>query len=60
VQKGGNVKGMPVAALNFEFGGMIAGQYDDLGKIRRYVYAEECHTFQAIDSTLGYILTDCL
>ena len=35
VQKGGNVKGMPVAALNFEFGGMVAGQYDDLGKIRR-------------------------
>ena len=60
VQKGGNVKGMPVAALNFEFGGMVAGQYDDLGKIRRYVYAEECHTFQAIDSNLGYILTDCL
>ena len=60
VQKGGNVKGMPVAALNFEFGGMVAGQYDDLGKIRRYVYAEECHLFKGIDSTLGYILTDCL
>lgn len=60
VQKGGNVKGMPVAAMNFEFGGMLAGQYDDLGKIRRYVYAEECHLFKAIDSTFGYILTDCL
>ena len=60
VQKGGSVKGMPVAALNFEFGGMVAGQYDDLGKIRRYVYAEECHLFKAIDSNLGYILTDCL
>ena len=28
VQKSGNVKGMPVAALNFDFGGMVAGQYD--------------------------------
>lgn len=60
VQKGGAVKAMPVAALNFEFGGMIAGQYDDLGRIRRYVWAEEVHTFKMIDASLGYLLTDCL
>jgi hypothetical protein len=60
VQKSGNVKGMPVAALNFEFGGMQAGQYDSLDATRRYVYAEEVQQFKAIDSTLGYILTDCL
>jgi len=59
VQKNG-VKGMPVAALNFEFGAPVAGQYDDLGKIRRYVYAEESHVFSKIDSNFGYILTDCL
>ena len=40
VQKSGNVKGMPVAALNFQFGSMVAGQYDSLDKTRRYVYAE--------------------
>jgi len=51
---------MPVAALNFEFGGMQAGQYDSLDATRRYVYAEEVQQFKAIDSTLGYILTDCL
>ena len=60
VQKSGNVKGMPVAALNFDFGGMQAGQYDSLDATRRYVYAEEVQQFKAIDSTLGYILTDCL
>jgi len=60
VQKSGNVKGMPVAALNFSFGGMVAGQYDSLDATRRYVYAEEVQQYKAIDSTLGYILTDCL
>ena len=59
VQKSGNVKGMPVAALNFEFSGMVAGQYDSLDKTRRYVYAEEVHQFKAIDSTLGHVLTGC-
>ena len=60
VQKSGNVKGMPVAALNMEFGGMVAGQYDSNDRTRRYVYAEEVHEFKAIDSTLGRIITDCL
>ena len=59
VQKSGNVKGMPVAALNFEFAGMVAGQYDSLDLTRRYVYAEEVHSFKAIDSTLGHVMTGC-
>jgi len=60
VQKSGNVKGMPVAALNFQFGSMVAGQYDSLDKTRRYVYAEEVNQFKAIDSTLGHVVTNCL
>ena len=60
VQKSGNVKGMPTAALNLEFGGMIAGQYDSLDRTRRYVYAEEVHSFKLIDASLGYVLNDCL
>ena len=60
VQKSGNVKGMPVAALNFQFGSMVAGQYDSLDKTRRYVYAEEVNQFKAIDSTLGHVVTSCL
>ena len=60
VQKSGNVKGMPVAALNFQFGSMVAGQYYSLDKTRRYVYAEEVHAVQAIDSTLGHVVTNCL
>ncbi len=60
VQKSGNVKGMPVAALNFQFGNMVAGQYDSLDKTRRYVYAEEVNQFKAIDSTLGHVVTACI
>ena len=59
-QKSGNVKGMPVAALNFDYGSMVAGQYDSLDSVKRYVYAEEVHTFQAIDVSLGYLVTSCL
>ena len=59
VQKS-NVKGMPTAALNLEYGGMIAGQYDSLDRTRRYVYAEEVHNFKLIDASLGYVITDCL
>ena len=60
VQKSGNVKGMPVGALSLSFNDMVAGQYDSLDRTRRYVYAEEVGTFHAVDSTLGFILTDCL
>lgn len=60
VQKSGNVKGQPLAAINFEFGGMIAGQYDSLDRTVRTVYAEEVHQFKAIDSTLGHVVTNCL
>lgn len=60
VQKSGNVKGMPVAALNLSFNDMVAGQYDSLDRTRRYVYAEEVNVFHAVDSTLGRIITDCL
>ena len=60
VQKSGNVKGMPVAALNLSFSDMVSGQYDSLDKTRRYVWGEEVNTFHAVDSTLGRIITDCL
>lgn len=60
VQKSGNVKGMPVAALNLQFSDMVAGQYDSLDRTRRYVYAEEVHKFHAVDSTLGRIITACV
>ena len=60
VQKSGNVKGMPVAALNLSFQDMVAGQYDSNDKTRRYVYGEEVGVFHAVDSTLGRIITDCL
>ena len=60
VQKSGNVKGMPVAALNLAFSDMVSGQYDSLDRTRRYVWGEEVNTFHAVDSTLGRIITDCL
>lgn len=60
VQKSGNVKGMPVGALNLQFSDMVAGQYDSLDRTRRYVYAEETQVFHAVDSTLGRIITTCV
>ena len=60
IQKSGGVKAMPTAALNLEFGGAQAGQYDSLDSTRRYVYAEEVHTMKLIDASLGYVVTDCL
>jgi len=60
VQKSGNVKGMPVAALNLAFSDMVSGQYDSLDKTRRYVWGEEVNTFHAVDQNLGFIVTDCL
>jgi len=59
VQKSGNVKGMPVAALNLQYSNMVAGQYDSLDKTRRYVWGEEINTFHKVDATLGHVLTGC-
>ena len=59
VQKSGNVKGMPVAALDLRYSGMVAGQYDSNDKTRRYVWGEEVNTFHTVDSTLGHVLTGC-
>ena len=60
VQMSGRVRAMPVAALNFEFGSRVSGQYDSTDGLRRTVWADEYHTVQAIDSTLGHVVTNCL
>jgi hypothetical protein len=39
---------------------MIAGQYDSLDLIRRYVWAEQVNEFKMIDSSFGFLVTDCL
>ena len=59
VQKSGNVKGMPVAALDLRYSDMVAGQYDSNDKTRRYVWGEEVNTFHTVDGTLGHVLTGC-
>jgi len=60
VSKSGNVKAMPVAALDFEFSGLSAGQYDALDSTRRYVWNEEVQSFTKVDDTFAYLLTNCL
>ena len=60
VSKTGNVKAMPVTALDFEYKDMIAGQYDSLDLIRRYVWAEQVNEFKMVDSSFGFLITDCL
>lgn len=60
VSKSGNVKAMPVAALDFEFNNMTAGQYDHQDMTRRYVWAEQVNQFAKIDDSFAYLVTDCL
>ena len=60
VSKTGNVKAMPVAALDFEYKDMIAGQYDSLDLIRRYVWSEQVNLFSKIDDSFAFLVTDCL
>lgn len=60
VSKTGNVKAMPVTALDFEYKDMIAGQYDSLDLIRRYVWAEQVNQFKMVDSSFGFLVSDCL
>lgn len=60
VSKSGNVKAMPVTALDFEYKDMIAGQYDSLDLVRRYVWAESVNEFKMVDNSFAYLVTDCL
>jgi len=60
VSKSGGVKAMPVAALDFEFSGVQAGQYDSLDSTRRYVWSEEVNAFTKVNDSFAYLLTDCL
>jgi len=54
------VKLMPVSALNFNYKGMEAGQYDSLDLTRRYVWAEESGVLQVIDANYGVLVNNCL
>ena len=59
-QKSGGVKSMPVAALNMEFKGLQAGQYDSIDLTRRHVYGEHVQQFKLVDASRGLRLTSCL
>ena len=59
-QKSGGVKAMPVAALNMQYKGLQAGQYDSLDLVRRHVWGEHVQQFRLVDATRGRLLTDCL
>jgi hypothetical protein len=59
-QKSGGVKAMPVAALNMQYKGLQAGQYDSLDLVRRHVWGEHVQQFKLVDATRGRLLTNCL
>ena len=59
-QKSGGVKAMPVAALNMQYKGFVAGQYDSLDLVRRHVWGEHVQQFKLVDATRGRLLTNCL
>ena len=59
-QKSGGVKAMPVAALNMQYKGLQAGQYDSLDLVRRHVWGEHVQLFKKVDATRGLLIDDCL
>ena len=59
-QKSGGVKAMPVAALNMQYKGLQAGQYDSLDLVRRHVWGEHVQQFKLVDATRGRLLINCL
>ena len=59
-QKSGGVKAMPVAALNMQYKGLQAGQYDSLDLVRRHVWGEHVQQFKLVDATRGRLLYNCL
>ena len=59
-QKSGGVKAMPVAALNMQYKGLVAGQYDSLDLVRRHVWGEHVQQFKLVDRARGRLLTNCL
>ena len=59
-QKSGGVKAMPVAALNMQYKGLQAGQYDSLDLVRRHVWGEHVQLFKKVDAARGRLLTNCL
>jgi hypothetical protein len=60
IQQQGGVKMAPLAAANFSFMPLYAGQYDSLDKTTRNVWAEMIDQDKIIDSNMGYCLTSCL
>ena len=51
---------LPVAALNFEHKGYETGVYDSPDLTARNVFIGERMIYKAIDSKLGFVMTDCL
>jgi hypothetical protein len=60
IQQQGGVKMAPLAAANFSFMPLYAGQYDSLDKTTRNVWVEMIDQDKIIDSQMGYCLTSCL
>jgi hypothetical protein len=56
----GAVRTLPVAALNFELESLNSGMYEPPGMITKNVYVSETQVYKAIDSKLGFVVTDCL
>jgi hypothetical protein len=54
------VKLMPVAACNFQYKDIQAGQYDSLDQTKRMVWAEHVHQDKIIAQNYGFVLTSCL
>ena len=59
-QNSGNIKGRPIAALDFENQELTGDAEDEWSRNSRVVRAMERHVYKVIDPKLGFVLTNCL
>jgi len=60
VGRSGNLKIMPLCAVDLRYKSYIAGEYDSLDMVRKNVYGEHVQQFKLIDATRGRLITNCL
>lgn len=51
---------MPVAAVELQYEQMAAGTYDSINRLRRHVFADQCHAHKVLAQNYGFLLTSCL
>lgn len=60
IENVGGVQLMPVACVELQYQAMEAGTYDSINRLRRHVFADQCHAHKVLAQNYGFLLTSCL